>query len=395
MLNLNRNTLSISLLLVGQVLSLGCSKDSGQGNSTSGSYVYSENNCTTGTHNYSSQAEFCQMLSDDSLNNDCAADQRMQDLSDRCPASSPPAPLPPPLVPIVKPPPSDATLSCFDVTLLPVKGPEVAFQDFIDGGPGVYRLVKFNGMTSGKLGDKEESASIYTTADTTENLNTPKVAGLVTCKNLTQTPTGELNGYFHAPITIDRAVGTLTGSVDTTFTAEGNPQASDSFSTSRNVNFSVASLQELKRQLASSNQELHIYKVDATTFQLVTTGRTTENGETLAVRLSAIYVLQSTATPVTPAPAPTSPSAQVADAIANVCGEYSDVSNQVNCLLKFKAIAPPLAVFPICSQYSDVSNEVNCLLKLADFSPSPGEMSTCSQYSDVSNQVNCLLKFKP
>lgn len=57
---------------------------SGSGGRGSGAYVMEENGCNTGRHSYGSNAQYCQMLLDDALNNYCARGMREQDYEARC-----------------------------------------------------------------------------------------------------------------------------------------------------------------------------------------------------------------------------------------------------------------------------------------------------------------------
>jgi len=79
------NTIKILLLLITiSVSACGSSKTDTQNSQTNLTYDYTENDCKTGSHSFSSLTELCNGLENIQLNNGCAYDLRKSDFLSRC-----------------------------------------------------------------------------------------------------------------------------------------------------------------------------------------------------------------------------------------------------------------------------------------------------------------------
>lgn len=415
------------LLLIGIA---GCSS-SDHDSGSSKTYEYIENGCSTGTHEYSDLKDFCQKISDDSLNNGCAYFIRQQEFKDRCLPSSPPpvtppiAPAPPTTTPAPVPPASQSS-SCYNPSLLPAHGTEIPIGKIIDGTEGTYRLTSIQSMVLSRDGKKEMSLHLLATVETQKDTGRPNVTGTIGCKDVSLAPQGTLNGNIRTPLEIERESGIFSGGIESSFKLYGKQMGlSDRFDTNYQSLFNVPSLQTLIYQAHQNGQELHIYSINSSTIQMVTSVKSQSDGHMIETLSVAIYKFQPppVSTPA-PAPLPTpAPTPGLSTGLTNICKLFYQVDDQVECLMKFKEAQPPEEAIPlcakfyqpddkvsclerlkgktlangvpeICDKYYQPSDKSDCLVKLADIPLSEGVISTCNKYYQTDDKVSCLLKLK-
>lgn len=323
--------------------------------------------------------------------------------------------------------------SCFRPQLVAPKGPEIPMSLLIDGGAGVYRLTDLQGMIRFQSGELQSSLNVRLTVDFGVDPQNPGTAGTLACADFSQDKDGGLTGSFKSPLFIHRDSGKIENGLYGDVNASAR-NAGDSSLSVRTAPFAPPSLSALAAELKKSSAHLRLYRVDATTVQLVITGKVAQGAASFEGVSSAIYVLQA----ATPAPAPEVPQApapvpevprnpapapEVRADIAAICDEQYSTQAQVDCLLKFRTSAPAPLVVPICAQQYSPSAKVacleqlngksfdakilpvceaqyspsakkDCLKRLADATYSEQAVTVCRRHASPSSQEDCLAKFR-
>lgn len=325
--------------------------------------------------------------------------------------------------------------SCFVPQLVAPKGPEIPISLLIDGRDGVYRLTDLHGMIRFQNGKLQSSLNVRLAVGLGVDPQNPGATGTLACADFSQDPNGGLTGSFKSPLFIHRDSGKIENGLYGDVNASAQ-NAGDSSLTVRTAPFAPSSLPALAAELKKSSAHLRLYRVDATTVQLVITGKIAQGGASFEGASSAIYVLEATTpaptpeVPPVPAPTPTptvpqipAPAPEVRADIAAICDEQYSTQAQVDCLLKFRNSAPAPLVVPICAQQYSPSAKVacleqligksfdakiipvcdaqyspsakkDCLKKLADATYSEQAVTVCRRHNSPSSQADCLLKFR-